>query len=116
MADNISRPQGATSSGGTVITINAYYRKPRKKDFAQPITAKTPVFRNIRIAHLTATCPKAAGMIVGLPERPVTDVVLEDVRISAPTGMVIRNAQNITLKNVRVEARESAPSSSRMPQ
>ena len=58
-----------------VITINAYYHKPPKRDSAQPITTKTPVFRNIHIAHLTATCPKAAGLIVGLPESPVNAVL-----------------------------------------
>lgn len=56
------------------------------------MTELTPILRNIRIKNVTATSPKNAGYIVGLPESLVENVVLENVWISAPIGLTIRNA------------------------
>jgi hypothetical protein len=42
---------------------------------------------------------------MGLPESRISNVVLENVRISAgTTGLTIKNAKGIELKNVRVTA------------
>jgi polygalacturonase len=85
------------------ITLSAYYPKIPKEDTAQPVTSTTPIYKNIRITNVTATSPKNAGYIVGLPESLVENVVLENVRISAPVGLTIRNAKGIKLKNVKIE-------------
>ena len=85
------------------ITINAYYTHPPAADTAQPITKTTPVFRNIFINDLTATCPKSAGMIVGLPESPVDGLMLKNVKISAPTGLVMRNADDVGMHAVDLQ-------------
>jgi hypothetical protein len=42
-------------------------------------------------------------VIIGLPESLVEDVVLENVEISAPAGLVIRNAKGVKLNNVKIE-------------
>jgi len=91
------------------ITITCYYPKIPKEDPAQPMTPQTPAFRQIRIKNLSATCSRQAGIIVGLPESPVTDVVLENVNISAATGLTIRNAKGVRLQNTQVSAREGEP-------
>ena len=56
------------------ITINAYYQRPPATEAAEQVTNLTPTFRNIHITNLTATCPKSAGMIVGLPESHVSGI------------------------------------------
>jgi polygalacturonase len=71
--------------------------------------ANTPVYRNIHISNLTATCPKAAGLILGLPESCITDVVLENVKISAAKAFAITNATGIRLKNVLVTVPKGEP-------
>ncbi len=92
------------------INITTYYPKIPKdgNDKPQAITSLTPTYRNIRISNVTATSPKNAGFIVGLPECPVMDVVLENVHITAPKGLTIRNAK-VTLKNVKIETQEGPP-------
>ena len=75
-----------------------------QKDATQFANEKTPLYRNIAIRNLTATCSKAAGLIVGLPESGIQNVVLENVRISAATGLTIRNAKGIQLRNTKIEA------------
>jgi polygalacturonase len=84
------------------ILFTCYYPHIPEADTAQPVGNGTPSFRNIRVVNVTATCAKSAGMIVGLPESLVKNVVLENVRISAPTGLSIYNASGIKLKNVKV--------------
>ena len=92
------------------ITITAYYPKIPATDAAQPVTAETPQFRNIRIANLKATSVKSAGVIIGLPESLARDVELDNVEISAATtGLTIRNARGVRLKNVRVTAKAGPP-------
>ena len=39
----------------------------------------------------------------------MTDVVMENVRISAPTGFLIQNAKGILLRQVKVEAKRGEP-------
>ena len=65
--------------------------------------------RNIRISNLTATCPKEAAIIAGLPESCITDLVLGNVSISAAKSFEIRNAKNVRLKNVQVAVSEGEP-------
>ena len=55
------------------------------------------------------SCPKAAGTIVGLPEMCISNVVLENVSISAAKGFEIRNAKGIRLKNVSVKSANGSP-------
>jgi polygalacturonase len=91
------------------LTLTCYYPKIPKTDTAQPFVEGTPVFRNIRIENLTADCPKDAGIIIGLPESPVTDVVLKNIRIKAKTGLTIRNAKGVRLQNVVVTVESGEP-------
>jgi polygalacturonase len=96
------------------LSIACYYQdssqaKFPKDDPAQPVTDTTPIFRNIRIKNLTATSTKNAGIIVGLPESLVSDVVLENVHITAQTGLTIANAKGIQFKNVTVSVKEGPP-------
>ena len=91
------------------INITAYYPRIPKEDAAQPVTAKTPIYRDICISNLTATSPQSAGWIVGLPESRVSNVVLENVRISAPVGLTIRNAQAVRVKAATIEVQKGLP-------
>ena len=52
------------------ILFTCYYPKIPKIDSGEAITASTPVFRNIQISNLTATCPRGAGVIVGSARKP----------------------------------------------
>jgi polygalacturonase len=92
------------------ITITSYYPKIPTNDVAQPVTDTTPKYRNITIRNLTATSTKYAGVIVGLPESPIENVLLENVAIeAATTGLEFRHAEGVQLKNVKVTARKGPP-------
>ena len=92
------------------ITITSYYPRIPATDTAQPVTDKTPKYKNITIRNLTATSSKAAGVIVGLPESYIENVLLENVTITAEQiGLEIRNAKGVQLKNVKVTPKQGQP-------
>jgi len=96
------------------ITITSYYPKIPTNDVAQPVTDTTPKYKNITIRNLTATSSKYAGVIVGLPESQIENVLLENVSIdAATTGLEFRHAKGVQLKNVKVTATQGEPFVSR---
>jgi polygalacturonase len=87
------------------LVISEYYPKilPPATETAQPVTRLTPHFQDIVLENVTATGSTMAGAIVGLPEAPISGVVLRNVKISAKTGLTIAYAE-VTGKNVTVQA------------
>ena len=77
------------------IVISEYYPKilPPDGETARPVTRLTPLFHDILIENLTAADSASLGAIVGLPESPVTGVVLHNVKLSGTQGMTIGYAQ-----------------------
>lgn len=48
--------------------------------------------------NVTADSPQSAGMVVGLLESWVTNLVFENVKIIPPKGLTVRNANPLRLK------------------
>ena len=92
------------------ITITCYYTKIPAVEKSQKVTKTTPAYSNITIRNLTATSTKDAGFIVGLPESPIKNVLLENVKIqSARAGLEIRHVEGIKLVNVEITPGEGEP-------
>ncbi len=102
-AITLSCKYGGTSAGDVVQGSTS------EADIEQPVTETTPIYRNIRITNLTATCQKSAGIIEGLPESQISDVILENVNITAVTGLKVQDAKGIKLNNVKIETQEGPP-------
>jgi polygalacturonase len=87
----------------TAILISEYYPKvlPPENEAPQAVGRLTPHFHDIVIENVTATGSKTAGVIIGLPESPVKNVVLNNVKLSAEEGLTICNAE-VTGKGVVV--------------
>jgi polygalacturonase len=71
---------------------------------AKPVTAETPAFKDIVIRDLVCMNAQRAALIRGLPEMPVQNVRLENVRITARTGIYLADATNLSFENVSVMA------------
>jgi polygalacturonase len=89
------------------IIISEYYPKvlPPADEAPQPVGRLTPHFHDITIENVSATGSDVAGVIAGLPESPVQNVVLHNVSISAKTGLTIGYA-DVTGTNVVVQAQQ----------
>jgi hypothetical protein len=70
----------------------------------EPVSERTPQFRNIRFSNITAYTKKAM-YINGLDEMAVSEISLNDVVFEAETGIVMKNAKDIQLQNVRVNTK-----------
>lgn len=101
------------------ITFTCYYQNNSARDASTnrppavspaPFRAGgTPVYRDITITDLTATCPRSAGLINGLPECCVSNVVLKYVTIASARGFAVTNAKGIQLHHVSVKPLAGAP-------
>jgi polygalacturonase len=92
------------------ISIVGYYQystndKYPTNDPVRPVTETTPVFRNITFSNVTATATGNAGLIVGLPESPVSNVMLDQVRITAESGLTIGNARGVRFKGSTISVK-----------
>jgi polygalacturonase len=69
-----------------------------------PVTKRTPIFRDIVFSNITATAEsgRRAGLIWGLPEMSVSNVWLENVEITADRPFGIYDAQNVRLINSKI--------------
>jgi polygalacturonase len=114
LVENIRYQDITMTHVNPAVTFTCYYmfnsaQDPVQKvvpqdDTGRPMTPETPIFRDITISNLTATCASGAGIIIGLPESKISGVVFENVKISAATGMKIENAEGIEFKNSQVSA------------
>jgi polygalacturonase len=68
---------------------------------AAPLTERTPIYRDITFSNITATAQsgRRAGLIWGLPEAAVTNVLLKNVNITADKPFGIYNASGVRLVN-----------------
>jgi len=93
----------------TPILITSYYPKIPKDaaaDPAEPVGKGTPIWRGIRISEVTAVGATTAGRMIGLPEMPISDVVLADVKITAERGMEIIHARGIRFERCAIDVKD----------
>jgi polygalacturonase len=86
------------------ITMNLYYTKVP----AEPLSDRTPVFRNIHISNMTGVDVKSAGLILGIPEMPVSDISFTDINLNAKTGFVVTDVSDLRMSGITVST-ESGP-------
>ena len=91
----------------TSILISEYYPKamPEGDVAAEPIQRLTPFFHNITIENVKSVNSPWAGVIIGLPESPVKEIVLKNVDIQAKKGFQIAYA-DVTASDFKVTAAE----------
>jgi polygalacturonase len=91
----------------TSILISEYYPKalPEGEVAAEPVQRLTPHFHDITIENVKSTNSGWAGVVIGLPESPVKNVVMKNVDIEAKKGMTIAYA-TVNATNLKVTAGE----------
>jgi hypothetical protein len=64
---------------------------------ARPVARRTPIYEDITFSNITATVQsgRRAGLIWGLPEAPVQNVLLDKVKITADKPFGIYDAKNV---------------------
>ena len=85
------------------IVLNLKYSKMP----AEPKSDRTPEFRNIYVSGVTVRDVNTPIMVVGLPEAPITGIVMRDVYIqNAKQRCVFEDCKDLVLDDVYVDGKE----------
>ncbi|QIK55691.1 glycoside hydrolase family 28 protein [Dysgonomonas sp. HDW5B] len=82
------------------ITLNLFYSNVP----AEPISERTPIFRNIHFSNITGSDVNAACTIWGIEEAPISNITFTNVNMDAQTGFDINKSKDLTFTDVQVNA------------
>ncbi|WP_232834841.1 glycoside hydrolase family 28 protein [Pleomorphovibrio marinus] len=85
------------------IVMNLFYDKGTSEE---PVTERTPTFKNIHISNLTATEVNVAGNIVGISEMPIDNISFSNINMEAKKGFEIITASNVSLHHMDISTEE----------
>jgi polygalacturonase len=93
---------------GIGIVVTSYYvMGGEPPGQPEPVSERTPTFRNIAISHVTINgAKKKAVEIDGLPEMPIQALRLTDVTGSGEVGLTARCTDALELRHIRLNARK----------
>jgi len=81
------------------IEITTLYTKTKP----EPVSVRTPVFKNIAISNFSIINAKQIASIHGLPEKNISELRFSDITASGSIGFVCDYTTQIELHNVRVD-------------
>ncbi len=82
--------------------LNMFYRPVPP----EPVSERTPRFRNIHLSDITVIAANQAGTLLGLDEMVIQDVSFNNITIHARKGFEVRNVRHIEFHNVAVNVEE----------
>ncbi len=74
---------------------------------AEPVNDGTPQFRDFHIRNVVCHGAATAIMLRGLPEMNIRDITIENSNFTSDKGLVVVEAENISLRNIGLYARAS---------
>jgi len=80
------------------ITLDLLYSKMP----VEPLTERTPIFRNINISNVTGSDVLIPIKIRGLEESPISDITFTNINIDGKQKCVFQNYKNIKMNDVFV--------------
>jgi polygalacturonase len=69
----------------------------------EPVSERTPRFRNIHFSNITVSESNIAGTLLGLPEMPIENITFNDINIQAKEGFSVKDAYNIEFHDIQIE-------------
>ena len=87
------------------IYITTFYTKTDP----EPVSERTPIFRDIAISHFTIKNSPYTARIYGLPEMPIQRLCITDVTASTEVGFSCDSVEGLELNNVEVNAGKGSP-------
>jgi len=88
-------------SGGSPIPENGGSSESATRA-SVPVNEGTPRFENIYLRNIVCRGAQRAVQIEGLPEMPIRGIELENVQISARTGLVCMDGERIRLNDLQI--------------
>jgi polygalacturonase len=89
------------------ISLNMYYWISGEP-VPEPVSERTPTFRDFTIRNVVCHGANRALEIRGLPEMPVERIHLENIRIKAARGAAIDDAKDISIAGLKLDIADGA--------
>jgi hypothetical protein len=86
------------------IYITTFYTKTEP----EPVSQRTPIFRDIAISHFTIKDCPCTAKILGLPEMPIQRLRISDVTASTRVGFACDSVVGLELQNVQVNVEKGS--------
>ena len=77
--------------------FDLFYDKDSKDE---PVSDRTPIFRNVHISDVTGSDIKKVGYITGISEMPISEISFSNINMAADEGFTAKTATNIQFHNV----------------
>lgn len=90
--------------GGKAPTEASSPEEESKAAAAVEVTEETPVFRKIYLDNIICNGAKDAVILQGLPEMPITEIVLDNLVMTSDNGVSIFDADGITISNSTISS------------
>ena len=94
--------------GEAIVVTNYYLMEGEKPTSEEPVSKRTPIFRNIAMSNMTINGAEVLIDIEGLPEMPIQGLRISDVIGTGKVGMTARYTDGLELHNVQLNP-ESGP-------
>lgn len=86
--------------------FDLFYDKESK---VEPVSERTPVFRNIHLSNITGSDIKQIGYIKGIEEMPVQGLSFSNINMKAEAGFIVDIAEDIRFDNVDFSSQTGSP-------
>ncbi len=74
----------------------------------EPLSGRTPLFRNFAFSNITIINAKVVASIVGLPERSIQQLRFTDINATGAAGFIVDHTTDLELHHVRVDAADKS--------
>jgi polygalacturonase len=85
------------------FVLDMQYAKTKE----EPVSDRTPQFKNIHYSNISVSQAKQAGFINGLSEMPIENISFSNIEIVADNGFMVQEAKGIAFHNVSVTTKNS---------
>ncbi|KAA6345129.1 Polygalacturonase [termite gut metagenome] len=89
----------------SAFIFDLFYDRDSKPE---PVSERTPVFRNIHLSNITGNNVEKIGYITGIDEMPIEEISFSNINIVAKTGFTAQTATNIRFHNVDFAVKNGA--------
>lgn len=88
---------------GILITLRYQSTKP------EPLSERTPSVKNVQITGVTVRGADRPVAVYGLEEMSVSQISFNDIQSVSRRGILLENASDISLHDIRMEIKEGSP-------
>lgn len=81
------------------IILDLFYDKDNA---VEPVTERTPIFRNIHISNVTGGNVNKAGFVRGISEMPIQNISFSNINMDGKEGFTVITATDVEFHDVKV--------------